>query len=80
MHEVLGVNYYGFVVECDTYLSDKEKKRIRYELVEKSFLDKGIEINDWYRIRTNPYNDDYVFVKAETRDEALRKYIERSNK
>lgn len=80
MTELLGVDYWGYRLEVDPLLPEKDKARLRYKFVEKSFLDNGIEINNWYKVRTNPYNDDYVFVEAESRELAVRKYVERINK
>lgn len=51
--------------------------RVREELVDHHWLRAGMTPPGYYKVRTNPLNDEYVLVKAESQEEAVNKYLRR---
>lgn len=48
---------------------------LRYECVDKIWFEQTGSAPGYHRIRTRPFSDDCVWIKAKTHEEALNKYI-----
>lgn len=61
-----------------SFIATHGKEKIREELVDTEWLRQGMDPPGYHRIRTHPFNYDYVLVYGPTHAEALEKYLRKT--
>jgi hypothetical protein len=59
------------------FIAEFGMEEARYEFVDKVWIRETGSAPGYHRIRTHPFNDDYVLVKAPSFQEALELYLNR---
>lgn len=54
--------------------------KVREELVDAAWVRAGMDPPGYHRIRTSPFNDNYILIRAKSPEDALKKYLIRRSR
>lgn len=72
----IGTRPDGLHVYADiSLIAQRGIDEVRAELVEVYWHRQGLVPPGYYKVRTHPFNDDHVLVKANSHEDAVEKYL-----
>jgi hypothetical protein len=70
---------YTKVYASSTLIAELGFERVQEELVDVHWRRAGLIPPGYYKVRTRPFNDDHVLIKANSQEEAIQKYLNSKN-